>query len=143
MNEIYIKHFQINETKIFSKKITKQQNEFSWMKQQNEFSRNEIFFLKTMIAFYFHLTYREFAKMTINYWFFCFENRSINEFVTTTINNQFFYSSKSIDIQSIIDFFVFRINQSINKRFRCFRINQFIHQIIFTIIIFLKRWNIV
>ena len=80
LNEIYIKHFQINETKILSKEITKSQNEFSWMKQQNESSRNDvnqrewswicvnekILFLRTIIVFYFHLTHRESTKMIVS-----------------------------------------------------------------------------
>ena len=67
---------------------------------------------------------RESAKMTINSWFFCFENQSISELVTTTVNCRFFFSSfrhlvnsrffcssRSVDIRSIDDFHVFS-NQS-------------------------------
>ena len=104
----------------------------------------EVFSLKTMIAFYFHLTHRESARMIVS----LREWQSKIDFFVLKISQ----SMSLLQRQSIIDFLV-RRNQSIfsqlsifllessthlNRRFFCSRVNQFIYfRMIFTIIVFL------
>ena len=112
--KIYIKHFQVNETKIFSRKITKQQNEFSWIEWKiyiKHFQINEtkIFFFENddCISFSFDISWinendREFALMKK----FFFWKRWLN----------FIFIWRIVSLrkwQSIIDFFVLKINQII------------------------------
>ena len=72
----------------------------------------------------------------------CRRNDSIVDFLVLKVNQLIVMRDENSINKSIVDLFALRISQSINRRFSCFRINQFIHQMISTILIFLKRWDI-
>ena len=124
LNEIYIEHFQINETKILLREVTKQQNESSWIEwnlhRASSDQRNESFFFGdddcTLLSFnasWVSENDREFARMTVNCRFsFSSLRHLVNcRFFSSSfrhlVNSRSFCSSRSVDIQSIDDLFAF------------------------------------